>query len=174
MKEYDFALIFKLNSPHLNPEEYCDQLYEAGCDDALIGVGKTGYIALDFIREADSGLDAIQSAINNVKSVLPDAELVHISPDLVGVKELANIFQCSRQNIQKLVKKTTFPNPAYQGYQVIWHLADVLNWYADQDYPVNRELLEVAQLTISINSKIACKNYQSQVSEDTVNRLVVA
>ncbi len=63
MKEYDFALMFRLNQGDEHPEVYLDLLYEAGCDDTLPGIGKPGYLALDFIRESDSAFDAIESAI---------------------------------------------------------------------------------------------------------------
>jgi hypothetical protein len=74
------------------------------------------------MRSSSSAYDAIKGAIASVKSVLTEAELIHISPDLVGIKELASIFKCSRQNIQKFVNKPTFPNPVYKGSQAIWHL----------------------------------------------------
>ena len=126
MKEYDFTLVFKLAQSNSNPENYLDLLYEAGCDDALIGIGKEGYLSLNFIRESNSAFSAIKSAIDDVKSVLNSAKLINISPDLVGVKELANIINCSRQNIQKIINKSSFPNPVYKGSQNIWHLAIVL------------------------------------------------
>jgi predicted DNA-binding transcriptional regulator AlpA len=163
MKEYDFTLMFRLNQGDKNPEVYLDLLYEAGCDDALPGIGKPGYLALDFIRESDSAFDAIESAIANVKSVVATAEVIHVSPDLVGIKELANIFKCTRQNIQKFVSKPTFPNPVYKGSQTIWHLAAVLNWFIANGHKVNRELSELAELTMSINSRIENQAAKPQV-----------
>lgn len=163
MKEYDFALIFRLNQGDQNLEVDLDLLYEAGCDDALPGIGKPGYLALDFIRESDSAFDAIESAIANVKSVFATAEVIHVSPDLVGIKELANIFECTRQNIQKFVSKPSFPNPVYKGSQTIWHLAVVLNWFIANGHEVNRELLELAELTMSINSRIENQAARPQV-----------
>ncbi|MBW4536822.1 MAG: DNA-binding protein [Pleurocapsa minor HA4230-MV1] len=163
MKEYDFTLMFRLNHGDKNPEVYLDLLYEAGCDDALPGIGKPGYLALDFIRESDSAFDAIESAIANVKSVFATAEVIHVSPDLVGIKELANIFECTRQNIQKFVSKPTFPNPVYKGSQTIWHLATVLDWFIVNGHEINQELLELAELTMSINSRIENQAAKPQV-----------
>ena len=173
MKEYDFALIFRLKQSDQNPEIYLDSLYEAGCDDALVGIGKPGYLSLDFIRESNSAFDAISSAIANVKSVLTEADLIHVSPDLVGIKELASIFECSRQNIQKFVSKPSFPNPVYKGSQAIWHLAAVLDWFVTNNYDVNRELLEISELTMSINSRIESQTAKPQVL-DQAKSLVVA
>jgi hypothetical protein len=163
MKEYNFALMFKLNQSELNPEIYLDSLYEAGCDDALPGIGKPGYLALDFLRESNSAYDALKNAISSVKSVLAEAELIHVSPDLVGIKELANIFNCSRQNIQKIVSKPTFPNAVYKGSQTIWHLAAVLDWFVASGYEVEQELLEIAELAMSINLRIESKAANPQI-----------
>ncbi|MDJ0904003.1 MAG: DNA-binding protein [Xenococcus sp. MO_188.B8] len=173
MKEYDFALMFRLNQSDANPEIYLDPLYQAGCDDALPGIGKPGYLSLDFIRESSSAFEAISSAIDNVKSVLSEAELIHISPDLVGIKELACIFKCSRQNIQKFVSKPTFPNPVYKGSQAIWHLAAVLDWFVANGHDVNQELLEIAELSMSINLRIGNQTAKPQALNQAKS-LVVA
>jgi len=76
MKEYDFDLTFELSDPSVNPDIYLDDLYEAGCDDALIGIGRNGFIAFVFGREAESDLDAIISAMHDVHKVIPDAKLI--------------------------------------------------------------------------------------------------
>ena len=161
-KYYNFSLTFKLKEPNIDSQIYLDQLYEVGCDDALIGVGKKGYIGLDFIRESICAYEAIDSAINDVKLVINDAKLIHISPDLTGIKDLTTIFDCSRQNIQKFVNKTTFPNSEYKGSQAIWHLAEVLNWFKSNGYQVREELLEIAELAMSINVEIKNQNIKKE------------
>jgi hypothetical protein len=103
VKEYDFTLKFNLQNPHDNPSIYIESLYKGGCDDALIGVGKKGYISLNFIREASSAYEAISSAIVDVKKVLPCATLVEATPDFVGLTDAAKILGCTRQNIRKLI-----------------------------------------------------------------------
>ncbi len=163
MNEYDFALIFKLSQPDINAEVFIDQLYVAGCHDALLGVGKKGYLSLDFIRESSSAFEAVNSAISNVKSVLTDAKLIHVSHDPVGVKELADIFQCTRQNIQKSTQKTTFPLPVYKSSQSIWHLAKVLKWFTDQGHNVKQELLDIAELAMLINLQIDKQAVKPQI-----------
>ncbi len=162
MKEFDFTLVFQLAQSHNNPEDYLDLLYEAGCDDALLGLGKEGYISLNFIRESNSAFTAIKSAIDDVKSVIKSAKLIQVEPDLVGEQDLVNIMEYSRQNIQKIVNKSSFPNPVYKGSQNIWHLAIVLEWLVTNNYEVNQELLETAQLNMSINLSIGNQITQPQ------------
>ncbi len=66
MAEYDFTLRFDIASFEREPESLVDQLYEAGCDDAIIGFGRQGRIALNFTREARSATEAISSALRDV------------------------------------------------------------------------------------------------------------
>ena len=54
MTEYEFVLRFQLPTDDDKPESFLDALYEAGCDDAVVGVGLAGYLSLDFTREAES------------------------------------------------------------------------------------------------------------------------
>ena len=83
MSEYEFTLKFKLPEENMEPEIYVDQLYESGCDDALIGIGKKGYIALDFIRESETAYKAISSAIEDVLKAIPQANIQEATPDFV-------------------------------------------------------------------------------------------
>lgn len=59
-----------------------DRLGAAGCDDALVGVGQPGRIALEFVREAESAEAALMSALADVKRPIPSAEFIEAAPDL--------------------------------------------------------------------------------------------
>jgi predicted DNA-binding transcriptional regulator AlpA len=154
MPEYEFTLKFKLQNADVNPEIYVEKLYDSGCDDALIGIGKKGYIALDFIRESLSAEQAIISAINDLKKVIPKAILETISPDLVGVTDIATLLGCSRQNIRKLMLKDNLdcPPALYNGAQSIWHLSEILAWLAkNKNYPIDESLIEIAKIAMNLN-----------------------
>ncbi len=71
----------------------------AGCDDALVGVGQPGRIALDFTREARSASEAVLSAIKDVQRAIPGARLIEAGPDYVGLTEVAEMVGVTRQNI---------------------------------------------------------------------------
>lgn len=47
-----------------------------GRDDALIGVGLPGRLALEFVREAHSAHEAIEGAIEDVRRAIPNARLI--------------------------------------------------------------------------------------------------
>lgn len=164
MNEYDFGLHFKLADSQADPSVYEDELFEAGCDDALLGIGQNGYLGLDFIRTADNAIKAIYSAIKNVKSVIPDGELYYISPDVVGITEIATVMQCSRQNILKLknAHTDTFPFPINSdGKSLNWHLAEVLKWYQNRGNDVDLALLEVAEFAMQFNLEKQNQNINS-------------
>jgi hypothetical protein len=154
MPEYEFTLKFKLQVSDIDPDLYVEQLYESGCDDAVIGTGKRGYIGLNFIRESSSAYEAIASAVRDIKKAIPDAILVEAAPDLVGVTDVANLLGCTRQNMQKLIAKdnSNCPPAIYGGAQSIWHLAELLEWLINsKKYSVSESLVEVAKVTMSLN-----------------------
>ena len=154
MREYEFTLKFKLQSSNIDPDIYVEQLYESGCDDAVIGTGNKGYIGLNFIRESSSAYEAISSAIRDVKKAIPEAIMIEAGPDLVGVTDIANLLECTRQNMQKLIAKNNYncPPAIYGGAQSIWHLTDLLDWLIDnKKYSVSESLVEVAKVTMSLN-----------------------
>ncbi len=131
MMGYDFALTFSLSDPAADPTQYLDALFEAGCDDALIGVGQAGSIALEFDRDAPDAVEAVRSAIADVRTAIPDAEIVEVNPDLIGMSGIADLLGCSRQMVRKyaLSKTSGFPKPVHAGTTLaLWHLVDVVDW----------------------------------------------
>lgn len=57
-------------------DELVERLAKEGCDDALVGVGQPGQLALAFIREASSSHAAIESALEDVRRAVPNARLI--------------------------------------------------------------------------------------------------
>jgi len=155
MKEYEFALKFSLQDASIDPEAYIEQLGAEGCDDAIIGIGQNGRIALGFTREANSAFEAISSAITDVKRVIPDAKLIEATPDFVGLTDVAEILGFSRQNMRKLMVASgaEFPTPVHEGKSSIWHLFQVLAWLRDRKtYQIEDTLLEIAQANMQVNA----------------------
>lgn len=164
MNEYDFALVLKVPFD-VDPETYIDPLFEAGCDDCSQHFGKCGYLELDFIREATNASEAITSAIRNVRSAIPEAELLHIAPDIVGVSEIGQIMKCSRQYVQQIVNSSpTFPIAIHNNNKGLWHLIDVLKWLKDNNKRVNdiSVWLEIAAFARTYNN---ARNHQNIVNE---------
>ncbi|WP_373543970.1 helix-turn-helix transcriptional regulator [Chamaesiphon sp.] len=169
MKEYSFTLKFNFPHARIDPHYYIEQLYEAGCDDALIGIGKQGCIALDFTRSASSAFDAISSAIVDVKKVIPDASLIEATPDFVGLTDTAKILGCTRQNIRNLIfnSDTRSPSPVYEGTPSIWHLAEILTWLREaKTYSIDDSLLEVAIVNMEFNIARKWRNIEPDLQKN--------
>jgi predicted DNA-binding transcriptional regulator AlpA len=145
MAEYEFTLKFALLNPAENPESYLDALFEAGCDDALVGTAQHGSIGLDFSRSARNAQAAVASAIRGVQKAIPEARLIEASPDMVGIAEIAVFLGCSRQNTRKVISshQAGFPLPIHTGgHASIWRLSEVLDWAATRKKKVAVENLE--------------------------------
>ena len=153
MQEYEFVLKFSLPDSRANPESFIGQLAEAGCDDALIGTGCSGRLALDFSRRASSAEEALASAIRDVRQAIPGAVLIEAAPDLVGLTDVADILGFSRQNMRKLmVRNPDFPPPFHYGKPSIWHLAKIMRWLDARDmYRIEQSLLDIATVNMQLN-----------------------
>lgn len=66
MQRFTFTLV--VEGRDLKTGEVVDALFEAGCDDALVGSSE-GVQFLDFDREAGSVEEAVRSAVADVESV---------------------------------------------------------------------------------------------------------
>jgi hypothetical protein len=101
--EYVFTLKYVLVDSDDNLDEIVERLGEAGCDDALVGIGQPGRLALEFTREAENAAAAVRSALAGVRMAVPSARLIEAAPDLVGLTDVAGIVGVSRQNMRKLM-----------------------------------------------------------------------
>ncbi|MGH8146278.1 MAG: helix-turn-helix transcriptional regulator [Rhodanobacteraceae bacterium] len=152
--EYTFTLKYQLNEQDSDLDALVERLGEAGCDDALVGIWQPGRLALEFTREADSAQTAVRSALADVKRTAPTARLIEMTPDFVGLTDVAEVVGVSRQNIRKLMLAHTasFPAPVHEGSASIWHLAEVLTWLdAKGGYLLERSTLEVSRIALQVN-----------------------
>ena len=154
MKTYEFELKFSLSETSQNPGVFVERLAETGCTDALVGIGKTGRIAFHFSRDAHSAFEAVLSAVNNIRTAIPEATLIEAAPDLVGLSDIAEILGYSRQNIRKLMMNNlvSFPAPIHEGKTVLWHLSSILTWLKARDrYQIDDLLLDIANTNMQLN-----------------------
>lgn len=163
---YEFTLTFALPEPGADPEQFLGALFEAGCDDALIGVGQAGTIALDFDRDAKDAAAAIQSAVAAVGKAIPGAELIEASPDLIGLTDVSTLLGCSRQMARKyvLAKNSDFPKPVHAGNALaLWHLVEVARW-AERTKRLQQKLtvpvIAIAEATWNTNLQIQIARYK--------------
>lgn len=169
MRSYDFVLRFLLPDDSREPDTLLDCLFEAGCDDATIGVGKPGRIALDFTRQADTAEAAVSSAVAQVRQAVPGAVLLEASPDLVNLADLAELLGCSRQNLRKYAtgdiraSQAAFPEPLLSGNPSLWRLAEVAAWL-ERHAPLRppEGLAELARVTAQLNLDIQRRRMEAE------------
>ena len=71
--EYTFTLKYQLADEDRDADALVERLGEAGCDDALVGIGQPGRLALEFTREAADADEAVRSALADVRCAAPTA-----------------------------------------------------------------------------------------------------
>ena len=151
--EYEFTLKYQLVEDE-DIDALLERLAEAGCDDALVGIGQPGRLSLEFVRESAGANEAIESALRDVRTAVPGARLIEATPDLVGLTDVAEIVGVSRQNMRKLMLAHihSFPAPMHEGSTSLWHLADVLAWLlAGGSYTIGQETLDLARVAMAVN-----------------------
>ncbi len=140
-QEYEFTLI--LSGVRELTRAVLDSLYQAGTDDALIGM-RDGVAYAEFCREADSFEEAVISAKRNVESADIGAKVEHIEPDeLVTVSEIARQLHQSREGVRKRVAGLRgpgkFPPPigSLTRRSPLWRWTDVIRWHQLQSETTN-------------------------------------
>ncbi len=148
MTEYEFQIIIKLGHGE-QIDAFLDALYEAGCDDAIVGSGLAQYLGIDFIRAGDSAETALKTAIRDIKKAIPHAKLVRAEPYLLNLSGLAFLFGYTKQNMRKYARgeivtvETDFPEPIIAGKTSYWHAAEVAQWFDEQHtIVISKEMLE--------------------------------
>ena len=131
-QEYEFTLV--LSGVRELTRDVLDALYEAGCDDALVGM-RDGVAYAEFCREADSFPEAVLSAIRDVEAAGAGAKVEHVEPDeLVTMSEIARRLGITREGVRKRVAGLrgpgNFPPPAgsLTRRSPLWRWTDVVRW----------------------------------------------
>jgi len=169
MNSYQFQLVFSIH-PNEDAEQYLDALFEAGCDDALISIGKPGYLAADFTRESSSAYEAIKTAIEAVTKAISHAKLIKAAPYIANLSEMANLFGCSKQNLSKYArgespKSDSFPCPVVSGKVDYWYVLDVALWlYKNNKLNIQKQDIDSLKAIHDLN--IAIEEVRNQYDHD--------
>lgn len=133
MRTYQFVLI--VEGADLQSDEMFDAVFEAGCDDALVGCSN-GVQFVDFDREAPSAGEAVRSAIAALEG-LPGVTVVRIAgADLLSISDIATRAGRTRESVRLLIAgkrgpggfpaPVTDPRDRYR----LWRSSDVQEWFA--------------------------------------------
>lgn len=149
------------------PEENLERaLFEAGCDDAILGT-RDGVSFLDFDRKAPSFLDAVLSGIRDVTQA--GLQVARVEPDdLVTEAEVARRTKRTRQSVHQIVTGQRgpggFPKPVsgISGSSPLWRWTEVVEWFrARKGLPL--EAAKTAAAIAAINDLLDLRRHKLDV-----------
>ncbi len=134
MPLHEFTMI--VEGPDLQDEGVIDALFEAGCDDALVG-RTDGIQYLDFGRETDTFEEAVFSAIAEVESVA-GVKVVRLAEiGLLSMADIAARTGRTRESVRLLVAGKRgpggFPPPVTdpRSRYRMWWSDEVHRWFCE-------------------------------------------
>lgn len=164
MRTYQFVLI--VEGADLQSDEMFDAVFDAGCDDALVGCSN-GVQFVDFDREAPSAGEAVRSAIAALEG-LPGITVVRIvGADLLSISDIATRTGRTRESVRLLVAGKRgpggFPPPATdpRNRYRLWRGNDVQRWFAEHygDQPICPE----ADVVATVNAELELRRSAGRV-----------
>ena len=72
IREFQFEVMIRLPKCCPDVEDVLDRLFQAGCDDAVVGLGTPGLLGLSFIRQGADRETVIAGAVRNALAGLPE------------------------------------------------------------------------------------------------------
>ena len=164
MSYYQFTLL--VEGPDLQSDTAIEALFEAGCDDALVG-RTDGVQYLDFDREAPSPETAILSAIVDVER-LPGVEVIRLAGGgLVSMADIASHTGRTRESIRLLITNERgpgrFPAPVTDPrtrYR-LWRWSEVRRWFETNytNKAGQRDDAAYDQVAAAINASLELRHY---------------
>ena len=164
MPVWDFTLI--IEGPDIQGDDILDALFEAGCDDSLVG-STNGVQYMDFDREAPTLADAVLSAVSAVESV-PGVQVVRLDDaDLISISEIAERTGRTRESVRLLVAGERgpggFPSPVsdVQRPNRLWRWTEVDRWmqnaFGDGDAQPSNDEIMLSALAAAIAARHHCR-----------------
>jgi len=158
MSEHNFTVVLSGDV-----DAHIDELYEAGLDDATIGE-TNGIPYAEFDREAPTRVQAIMSALNDIRKV-KDVYPVRIEPEeLVTAAEIAERIGKSREAIRLLASgqrgRGDFPRPVshLRFRNPLWRLPDVLAWTSSDPGEV-----EQSRILAYVNARLQTEHLRREL-----------
>ncbi len=159
MATFSFTLILDGDAP--TTEDMENALFEAGCEDALLG-SRYGAVYLDFDREAETPEKAVSSALKDVARSGFKVRGVEPS-DWVNASEIGRRLGRTRQSINQLITGERgpggFPKPAsgVKSSSPLWSWGEVALWAKDNALADTPEM-QCAAAIMGANRKLLAQS----------------
>ena len=163
MSTFSFALI--VGGPDFQSDDTVVALFEAGCDDALVG-RSDGVQYLDFDREAAS----LEGAVADIESVGGLTVVRLADAGLVSMADTAKRTGRTRESVRLLLASEGgpggFPPPVIdpRSRYRLWRATEVERWmraHVGDAYETREDHVRVA-----INASLELRHHSSHISED--------
>ena len=167
MTTHTFTLI--VNGPDLQSDERIDDVYEAGCDDALIGRAD-GIQYADFDREADSFQYAVLTAVAELESISGVNVVRLADAGLVSMADIAARTGRTRESVRLLIAGERgpggFPPPVTdpRSRYRLWRSAEVAAWLREN---LNTLLNDAAEdhVRAAINASLELRHHRAHLND---------
>jgi hypothetical protein len=173
-QEHDFTLL--LDGANTVTREIEDAIFNAGCDDATIGL-RFGRLFLTFSRTAPSLREAIVSAILAINGCGKDLRVLRVDAcNLVTQADIARKIGRSRQLVHQYMNGVRgpggFPPPACDitDNAPLWNWCEVAYWLWTNDL-ISQDVLQEAQEVAIVNS-ILDLEYQRQIAPELTKKIM--
>ena len=168
MNTYDFTLI--VEGTDFLDDDIVNAVYEAGCDDATVGVS-VGVPCADFAREAPSLEEAALSAIADIESV-DGIEVIRIADaGLVSIADIAERTGRTRESVRLLVEGKRgpggFPAPVTDPRRRrhrLWYWPEVARWL--ESTGIGRADGDREQILAAINAWLELRRLRKTVEPE--------
>lgn len=159
---FEFDLVFAL--PEGAAEDaLLDALFEAGFDDAVVGLGTTGLLGLSLEREGEEAEAVIARTAAEVLRALPDgAELREVRPDLVSLADVAARLAVTRQALRKRPMPTPLAGGLYRASEVGRSLAAAPSGKAGAALEASRAWFAAAGGAQRVNARLALGEFPAR------------
>ena len=123
MTKFEFDIVFALPVGEFDPLDLSNAVFEAGFEDAIVGLGQRGLVAVALEVEGDDSESVIVSAARRILKHLPEGSaLREVRPDLVSLADVAKRLNIKRQALQK----KQLPAPAVCGHYRVTEVAEAI------------------------------------------------
>ena len=107
--EFEFDIVVSLPKGAGDEDAIMDALFEAGCDDAVVGLGASGLVGLGFTRGGQDAEVVISAAVKQVLSALPKgAQLREVKPEFILILPWNIADEIKEQNAELAETGTRF------------------------------------------------------------------
>ncbi|WP_322892663.1 MULTISPECIES: hypothetical protein [unclassified Yoonia] len=101
-EDFEFELVFALPEGSHDAFALSDAVFEAGFEDALVGTGIAGLLAVAIEAEGEDAETVILDAARALIKTLPKGTILReIRPDLVSLADVAEKLEVKRQALQQ-------------------------------------------------------------------------